>query len=324
LLVKLKFMPNQYENVGNSVSHLGQVASQIALGLAQQRNQQAQAQQMMQLKLREQAMQEAIARQRGELMGQQGRQAESVTGFNTARAGQVTNTERSKGQLKDALWNAGMVQAGQNQGVDMGPRNDIAIARVMEAMGGVPSSGFNPDSMAKMMQMGDPRAQQMMATGTKMNATVGPGAMLYDVMNQQPLVSSPRTVSQGQALVPNVAGSVGPERTFAPQNYQQLLGSLANIRGQGMAFGEQTNPDDPMNAQVTQAIQALIPQLLNQATNAPKGGQIQAPAPSGNTRVGLQGGPTQFASPQSQAEFDALPSGSYYINPADQKQYRKN
>lgn len=311
---KYNFMPNQYQQVGNGVSHLGQVAQQIALGLAQQRQQQQQMQAQMQLKLREQAMQEALAQQRGTLMGQQGRQAESVVGLNTAKQGQVANTEKSKGQLKDAMWNAGMVQAGQNQGVDMGPRSDIAIARVMEAMGGLPSSAFDPTSMAQMMQMNNPRAQQMMATGTKMNASVGPGAMLFDTLNQQPLISSPRTVGQGQALVPNAAGSVGPERTFAPQNYQQLLGSLANIRGQGMAFGEQTNPDDPMNAQVTQAIQALIPQLLQQATNTAKT----------NPRIGLQGGPAQIVQPNSQEEFDALPSGSIYVNPADGKQYKKN
>lgn len=282
-------MPNQYQQVGNGVSHLGQVAQQIALGLAQQRQQQQRMQADMQLKLREQAMQEALAQQRGQLMGQQGRQAESVTGFNNARAGQVANTESSKGQLKDAMWNAGMVQAGQNQGVDMGPRSDIAIARVMEAMGGLPSSAFDPTSMAQMMQMNNPRAQQMMATGTKMNASVGPGAMLFDTLNQQPLIQSPRALNEGQVLRPNEAGSQGLPKTFSPQNNNNLFGSLVNLLGQGRVSGVVTEPNNPINQQAAKAIQALLPQLMQNITNGPA-----------NPRIGLQGGAAQLQAPQAQ------------------------
>lgn len=293
-------MTNQYQQVGNGISHLGQVAQQIALGLAQQRYQQAQAQQMMQLRLREQAMQEQVAQQRGRLMGQQGQQAESMTGFNNARAGQVDNTEKSKGQLKDALWQAGMVQAGQNQGVDMGPRGDIAISRVMEAMGGLPASGFNPEHMAQLLQMNSPRAQQMMATGTKMNASVSPGATLYDLMNQQPLFSSPRTLGEGQVLRPNVEGSQGLPKTFSPQNNNNLFGSLVNLLGQARVNGVTTEPDNPINQQASQAIQALLPQLMQNITNGvpanPRVGLQAAPAQ-------LQAAPTQLVSPKSKADL---------------------
>ena len=232
-------------------------------------------------------------------MGQQGQQAESMTGFNNARASQVDNAERSKGQLKDALWQAGMVQAGQNQGVDMGPRGDIAISRVMEAMGGLPASGFNPEHMAQLLQMNSHRAQQMMATGTKMNASVSPGATLYDLMNQQPLFSSPRTLGEGQVLRPNVEGSQGLPKTFSPQNNNNLFGSLGNLRGQGMALGQVIDSNDPINQQVASAIAALLPQLMQNITNgtpSPRVGLQAAPAQ-------LQAAPTQLVSPKTKADL---------------------
>lgn len=292
-------MTNQYQQVGSSISHLGQVAQQIALGLAQQRYQQAQAQQMMQLKLREQAMQEQLAQQRGQLMGQQGRQAQSVVDVNQARANQIGNVEQSRGQLKDALWQAGMVQAGQNQGVDMGPRGDIAISRVMEAMGGLPASGFNPEHMAQLLQMNSQRAQQMMATGTKMNASVSPGATLYDLMNQQPLFSSPRTLGVEQVLRSNVEGSQGLPKTFSPQNNNNLFGSLVNLLGQGRVSGVTVDPNNPINQQTEQAIRALLPQLMQNITNGPASPRVglqTAPAQ-------LQQAPTQLVSPKSKADL---------------------
>lgn len=299
-------MTNQYQQVGNGISHLGQVAQQIALGLAQQRYQQAQAQQMMQLRLREQAMQEQVAQQRGRLMGQQGQQAESMTGFNNARASQVDNAERSKGQLKDALWQAGMVQAGQNQGVDMGPRGDIAISRVMEAMGGLPASGFNPEHMAQLLQMNSPRAQQMMATGTKMNASVSPGATLYDLMNQQPLFSSPRTLGEGQVLRPNVEGSQGLPKTFAPDNPNDMLkilqgitGSFANVRNAGLdPFGKPSNPNNPAYKAADEGLPVIMGEIMNRLTNGSNARiGLQAPAPQ------LQPAPTQMVTPKTKADL---------------------
>jgi hypothetical protein len=77
------------------------------------------------------------------------------------------------------------------------------------------------------------------------------------------------------------------EKTFPPQNFQQMLGSLANIRGQSMDMGEASDPNDPTYKAATDAIRTLIPQLLNQATN-------------GGPRIGLQMGQPQVQVPQTQ------------------------
>ena len=300
-------MPNQYEQVGSGVSHLGQVAQQIALGLAQQKQQQQQAQQMMQLKLREQAMQEAIAQQRGQLMGQQGKQAESMTGFNNARAGQVVQQDKSRQMLKDALWQRGMVDAGTNQGVDMGPRADIANSRMMEAMGGLNANAFDPEKVAQMLQMSNPRMQQLMATGTKATANVGPGASLVDTIGGLSMYDSPRTMGPNQVLRPNVEGSQGLPQQFAPNDpnrilsvLQRSLGSLANLEQNARdPFGKLVNPEDPRNAQVAQAISQITDMLTSGLKSGAQGGGpriglTNAPAP-------LQSAPTQLVAPKDKA-----------------------
>ena len=273
-------MPNQYQQVGSGVSHLGQVAQQIALGLAQQKYQQQQAGQMMQLKLREQAMNEAIAQQRGTLMGLQGEQAKSMAGYNNARAGQVVQQDKSRQMLKDALWQRGMVDAGTNQGVDMGPRADIANSRMMEAMGGLNANAFDPEKVAQMLQMSNYRMQQLMATRTKATANVGPGASLVDTIGGLSMYDSPRTLGEGQVLRPNVEGSQGLPKTFSPQNNNNLFGSLVNLAGQGKVSGITTQPNDPINLLTSQAIQALLRHLMQSITNGTGAGAAPAPMPT--------------------------------------------
>jgi hypothetical protein len=289
---KYKVMPyNQYQDFGNGISHIGNVTQQIALGLAQQKAAQAQMQAQMRLKQQELMMQNALNQQRMQLMQQQGRQAESVQGLNDARAGSVQQQDKSKGMLQDALWQAGMVQAGQNQGVDMGPRGDIAIARAMQAMGGLPAAAFHPQNMAQMLQMGDPRAQQLMATGTKATATVSPGASLVDQYSGVPLYQSPRALSPGQVLTGNEVGAQGNDKVFAPMDLQRVL---ATLNGSMKPYidpidGTPINPNDPTYKMLQQSIQSLIPQMMNRATNAPA-----------NPRVGLQGAAPQIQNPTPQ------------------------
>ncbi len=344
LLVKLKFMPNQYENVGNSVSHLGQVASQIALGLAQQRNQQAQAQQMMQLKLREQAMQEAIARQRGELMGQQGKQAESVAGWNQQRTGDLARKAGSQQQFSEAL--RGMSEAQRLRNAPLGEGRLRSMA--MGAAGALAALG-NQDVMKNLAQamflmQGGDNANTALALGGVRNAyvntpqgstSVSPFPGMASVIGQADV--APEHVRFGPQVAPNVDPNgvmggtnnvpmgVGGPKAQNPNDYlkvlQSITGSFANVRNAGLdPFGKPSDINNPAYKAADSGLPIIMGEIMNRLTNAPPA----TVAPSGNTRVGLQGGPTQFASPKSQAEFDALPSGSLYINPADGKQYRKN
>lgn len=301
----------QYQQVGDGISHLGRVAQNIALGLAQQRYQQAQQQQMMQLRNQELQSQQAVDAQRINLMQHQGRKAMGDTMLSEARTGAVDNAEGTKDALKQAIWMLMMSQNGQKAGVDMGGRDDIARARIASEMGGLPDAARSklPENIAQMSQMDDPRMQQMLATGTKMTASVSPGATLFDTLNLQPLISSPRTLGQGQALVPNEAGQVGPEKQFAP--------SAGNTLSLNTALQTMSDPSKflmlPENVKNT--ISNLV-SSMNAQGQIPRAGLTNQP-------LGMDIPPTQIVSPKSQEEFDALPVGTIFINPADGRQMKK-
>ncbi len=305
----------QYQQVGDGVSHLGRVAQNIALGLAQQRYQQRQQQEMMQLRNQQLVGDQALQQQQGRLADFRSRESVANTGYKEAQTGAIDSSEASKQALKDAVWQYMNAQAGSKMGVDMGPRQDIAAGRIAEAMAGLSDSARThlPENMAQMSQMGDPRMQQMLATGTKMTASVSPGATLFDTLNLQPLISSPRTLSEGQVLRPNEAGQQGLPKTFTPS-----AGNRLSLNTALQLVGDPTK-NSLMPTNVMSMLKDFVGRMdrsgrVPELTNAPAG-------------LDMQGGGMvnpQPVVPNSQEEFNALPPGSLYINPADGKQYRKN
>ena len=336
-------MPNQYQQVGTGVSHLGQVAQQIALGLAQQRQQQQQMQSQMQLKLREQAMQEALAQQRGQLMGQQGRQAESVAGWNQQRTGDLARKAGSQQQFSEALRGMSEAQRLPNAPFDQGKLRSMAMGSAGELAAQGNQDVMKNLAQAMFLMQGGDSANTALALGGVSNAymntpqgstSVSPFPSMPSVIGQADV--APEHVRFGPQVAPNVNANgvmggtnnvpmgVGAPRSENPNDIlkilQSTIGSVGNVRNAGMALGEPADPNDSVYKDSTAALPVLIGEVMRRLTNGPA-----------NPRIGLQGGPaqlqpapTQIVQPNSQEEFDALPSGSIYVNPADGKQYKKN
>jgi hypothetical protein len=302
-------MPEYYSpwaEAASGMSQLGGSLQNIAVGLARQKYDQAMMQQQMQMKMMELQSQQSRDRQQGRLYDAQ----TALTRANEILAGQkVKDLERTAG-AKDALgqaaWYGGMVQAGENAGVDMGPRGDIASAQMLSAMGQLPDAARSkfPLNVAQMFQMRDPRMQQLLATGTKATSSLPAGATLMDSFTGDPMYQSPRTLGQGQVMVPGEGGepiaSGMPPRASADPTLARL-GALQKVLGSGQALiGNTVDPTlgppkagNPlmgpftqgtnMVGQTSQMIAELLGQMQGQAVpqaeptgnNAPQPGEVR-------------------------------------------------
>lgn len=284
------FQSSPWQQNAQAISGLGDTLQNVVLGLAQQKMMQQRYAQQQAMQERQMRLEENQARQRSALMGAQMKLDETKT----KDLERVAGNEQA---LADAAWMLGMVKAGENQGVDMGPRGNIATARMMGAMGNLPDAQRSrlPENMAQMLQMHDPRFQQLLATGTKATATVGPGSTLVDTVNNQPVFESLRSLPPGYSLVKPEAGAQG-----LPQQ----------LRGQA---GQQLSKNNALTAVMSPTFQTLdapIQKLVYDAlTNAPTANTVSQPV--NKPRL-----------VRTKEEFDALPSGTEYMED-DGKIYRK-
>lgn len=306
---------NPWVDAAQGMSSVGNSLSGLALGLAQQKYQQQMGQQRMALEMMQLQQQRAMNRKHGELYDAQSALARANELLAGQKQKELERTGAAKGQLGDAAWYAGMVQAGQNQGVDMGPRGDIANAQMMGAMSQLPDSARQdlPVNIAQMLQMSDPRMQQLMATGTKAAMNVPAGGTLTDVIGGEPLYQSPRTLGQGQTLVPGMGGDAiaqgfPPRQTALTDPRQRLIGSLGNIVNPYNVGGVVTNPEDPI---YKAASTELLRQLQGLGTNQ-----------TAQATVNTQPQTTGLPSVTSKEQFDSLPKGAKYIG-KDGKTYMK-
>lgn len=251
-----------YQEAAAGFERLGQVLPQIALGMAQRRYQQDLMRYQMDLKQRELASQMAVDRERVNLLRQQARNE-------TAQTTQLGLEDTARGDLSHSLWNLGMIQGGQNQGIDMGNRQDVAIANALSAMGRLKDADRSkiPQNIAQMLQMSNPRMQQLMATDTPAVSNVPAEATQIDNATGVPMYYSDREIGRGVNLVnPQTGGTIAEGQPYSPgSNLSQLIGSLTRLRGQGMAFGTPVDPNNPMFKQAETGISQLLPQVLQQA-----------------------------------------------------------
>lgn len=307
-----------WADAAQGAERLGSSVSQIALGLAQQRFQQQMAQQQAAMQYQNMLNQASVGRQRGRLYDAQTALAKANVMLSEQKQKDLERKRQVQGQLGDAAWYAGMVQAGQNQGIDMGARGDIANAQMMGAMGQLPDAARSklPVNLAQMFQARDPRMQQLLATGTKMTGNVPAGGTMVDTYGGDPLYRSPRTLNQGQTMVEGTGGApiasgLPPRAPANELRLDQLQASSQDLIGKLVSHGEPPAENSPMFpiysgatnqlAQVQNLIGAGL-QRRQGGTNAP----AQADLPSVTTKE----------------QFDSLPKGAKYLG-KDGKTYMK-
>jgi len=110
---------------------------------------------------------------------------------------------------------------------------------------------------------------------------------------------------QTKLLIAQLAKGNQSEKADASEKLTTQLNAITRITNDMINSG-----DDKKNPARYKALQDQQDEILGTLKSKRSGDSSPAPASS-------------IASPKSQAEFAALPSGSIYINPADGKQYRK-
>lgn len=217
-----------------------------------------------------------LNRQHGALYSAQADAERAQAGHYDAQTSQIQGQQKAAQGFGDIM---GMITQAQANPVpyDMGKLQGLAAqqAGVLAGQG----RQHVPVNMAQILQMNNPRAQQMMATGTKMTANVPAGGSLVDVLNQNTMMQSPRTLSRGQTMVPGMGGPAIAEGMPPAAGQSALLkafASLQALQGQYRSGGDVMNPEDPQYQEINKAVMQLLPFVSQQATNAPQP-QINAP-----------------------------------------------
>lgn len=317
-------MPEYYSpwvDAASGAQHLGDSMSRIAVGLAQQRFNQQLAQQQANIQYQNMLNQAAVGRERGKLYDAQTALAKANVLLSEQKQKDLERKSNIQQQLGDAAWYGGMVKAGENMGIDMGPRGDIANAQMMDAMGQLPDSARSkfPVNVAQMLQVRDPRMQQILATGTKMTGNVPAGGTMVDTYGGAPMYQSPRTLGQGQVMVPGeggeqIATGMPPRASANELDLSKLLASNQALLGTLMPRGrapEQDDPNFPIYSGATNQM-AQIQSLISAGLGAKQGTQATAPTASAQ----------QLPSVTTKEQFDSLPKGAKYLG-KDGKTYMK-
>lgn len=177
---------------------------------------------------------------------------------------------------------------------------------------------FVPQNIAQILDMMTPEGQRMLSTGTKPLQSLPAGNISLDVVDGIPKVYSPRTLSQGQVLVPGEGGEAIaqglPPRQNIPVNpmteQQRMIGSLGNI----------VRNYDPTDLMATKdptyqaATNALVP-LLQNLPNLMKG--AQAPIPTNLP-------PEQAARQEALQAIQKRPDKADAIRQRFQQMYKKD
>jgi len=254
---------SQYQMATPGVSELGNSINRLAIGMAQQKYMMEQQRQALALKQAELASDMMHKRMQEQLYGAQVKESGAQAEHYTAQANDLNQKQQAAGTMGDLVTDYNRVP--QNTQADLMP---LILGQAAKLSG--QGQQHVPVNLAQILQMNNPRAQQMMATGTKMTANVPAGGSLYDVLNQNTMMQSPRTIPRGNVMVPGMGGAPIAEGMAPAAGQSDLLkafGSLQSLQGHYQAAGAE---DAPEYKQINASIQALLPYVMNQATNAPQ------------------------------------------------------
>lgn len=316
-------MPGQYPfaDANQAFGGVGNHLSQIAAGLAMKKYQQDLLLQRIAQAAQAEADRKqnylAVQKQHDEQMGYMKPYYEAQTKFHTSQAG----AETAKAAIEQARLEAAN-QAGSAYGQEQVPfvnpleagqgptragaqfMSDQANKRQLLAQmlrGLMLASSPNPQRapefqvQQRALDTQSPLSPALAAailTKTHSAIPIGHQGSVYDV-GTGGMTTTPQLVPPGNALVPGTGGppmAMTPNRPVNPGN---PLGSVQSLIGHYTAGGYPSNPNDPTYQAATNAANALLKPIY---TNP------QQPASQG------------VAQPKSQAEYDALPPGSIYID----------
>jgi hypothetical protein len=269
---------NPWVDAAQGMSSVGNSLSGLALGLAQQKYQQQMGQQQMALRMMEAQQQGQMMRKHGELYDAQTAHARA----NELLAGQKQKELEREGATREGIGNALGQAYGANamladlpEGqyrVDVDPvqQLDNSLGQALAGMGQVSNyRGITPEQVAQMFQVRNQRMQQLMALGGKPTANVTAGGTLVDNIRGGVVHQSPRTLGQGQVMVPGAGGEriaegMPPRVGAMTDPRQQMIGSLGNILRR---FDPDVSVLNQQNPVYNAAQAALLPLLQQLETN---------------------------------------------------------
>lgn len=280
-----------WQQNAQAVGAVGDSINQLLVGLAQQKFQQQQAQQMMALRQQELAQQNALTGQRAGLLDAQTayyRAQQMLEDQKLKSEQQKTGGAADFGQLMQHI-----TQAQQNpmmpysmdrlQGMAVGKAGELA------ALG----QDKLPVNMAQLMQVLNPRSQLLMATGAEPLQYARNDGVVMNPVTGQPEFATPATLRPGEVSMDLNTGQTLASAPFEPFNPLRNMGSMGwlgslynNLQTQvaeKTRAGMEPSAEDTANLRMVE--QALMPVLK----------QIQQ---------GAQGAPAAQASAQSKPNID--------------------
>lgn len=317
-----------WQEASQGFSGIGNDINNIIVGLAQQKFQQEMARQQMAMRKMESdrdfGLKQQELKQQNELLQEHKKLYQAQASKAVSDAAQQQQEEQSRSAVGDALWSLGMRQAEQKQfGREMGTPSDLVTANLMQHLAGLPrndSENIMKAALQAMASSGSPEMQRILAAGgaNKLNTVVPVNATAFPGLPGMPVLQGMSTLNPGQL-------------GFAPQTGLTLDQPREQV-AQGLP--SPVRPGMP-NADLLQELSSLRPLVERKFDPAyiPVEGDQTMPmadvrfqqileALTGQTNQSPQKAQQAVAQPKTKAEYDALPSGSVYID-TDGKTKRK-
>ncbi len=288
------YQQSPWQEAAQGAGQLGGTLQSIMVDLARQRYQQQMAQQELALRYQQAQAQQELMRQHGQLYQMQAaKQAGDLAlGQNKLQAGGVMGDVLE--QIANPIPNMHPGTAAMLQGIAVNQAARLAAQGQQHV----------PVNLAQLLQLQNPRMQQLMATGTKAVVPLSSQGGAYDPITSAITSMMPQHLSQGQALVPGQGGApiaFGLPPRIQLDQPQRELSSWGNILGKVTSGGIPVDPNDPTYQMATNRIGQLGQQLAQ-----PKAQSAQGALPRVQTRE----------------DFDRLAKGDKYIG-RDGKTYMK-
>lgn len=258
-----------WNEASRSLGGFSDTINQVALGLAQQRFREQLAMQQMALRQQQLQQQQQLYGAHEKLYSKQGALYAAQEMLNKQKTKDLVDKATAGGMLGDVLEQLVNPIPNMQPGTEQLLRGMAAgQAGRLSAMG----QQHVPVNITQILQgLTDPRMSALMATGSRIQQSMPSQSIALDVQTGAPSYISPQKLTPGQSLVEGVSGqpiATAPGRP-TPERVQQSVGSLGNILGNFMVGGVPIAPEDPVYQATTNALQALLPQLVPQGTNAP-------------------------------------------------------
>lgn len=309
-----------FNNIGNSING-------IVVQLAQQRFAQDMARQQMamhkQQSDREFSLKQQELQQQNEVFQQHKALYQAQAGKAIADAAQQQQENSARSETGNDLWSLGMRQAEQKQfGREIGTPSDLVTANLMQHLSGLPrndSENIMKAALQAMTSSGNPAMQNILAAGSarNLNTVVPVNATAFPGLPGMPIQQGMSTLSPGQVgFAPQTGLTLDQPREQVAQGAPSMNSAArdtdwAKVLGSTQSFLQEkpgTIPDasDPNRIALNELMQIAASKLkgTNQPPQQAQQKQEQTPQP------------------KSKAEYDALPSGTVYID-TDGKTKRK-